>query len=593
MSAVARSALAGRLGSALPRFGTTRWAALPLAVLIGALLALPEDGILGIDRGAMTSILLVLAFTYAWHPVGGILGQLSLAHLVFWVAGSYAFILATNAGWRLAPTLLAAAAVGAALALVVVSFSSIARLDGLYLMTFGLVLVFLAAAIIGEWDWLGGDSGLSATNLTLSVDTVYTAVVLFCAALIAVNIALLTSRRGLVWLAIRDDEERVAATGWSPRAEQTKAYVGTGALCAIGGALLAASIGYISPETGLELELIVVPILAVFVGGPGTVWGPLFGVTLFEGLSTLASQSATTVESAQNATLVQYLVALVVVALLLNRERGRRGTIAADGEPATSAPTGGPSRAISPPGTGQAEGPLRVESVAKAFGGLHVLSDVTIRVEPGEIVGLVGPNGAGKSTICNIVAGVIGPDSGLVALGSRRVDGLPPYRRARLGLGRTFQTPRVFPTLNLAENVAIAGRGPLTADPAALLRELGVAAPDRNGARASLFERRMVEVARLAATRPRWVLLDEPLAGLTGDEHDVILRLVRRFADAGACVVIIEHLIPAIAPVTDRMIVLSGGRLIGDGEPRAVLRQPEVVDAYLGQPVALEREPAP
>jgi ABC-type branched-subunit amino acid transport system ATPase component len=238
--------------------------------------------------------------------------------------------------------------------------------------------------------------------------------------------------------------------------------------------------------------------------------------------------------------------------------------------------------------TREDRGPLRVEHLRKSFGGLRVLEDVSFHVDPGEILGLVGPNGAGKSTICNLIAGLIPPDEGRITFGSREIGSMAPHRRVQFGLGRTYQTPRVFPSLTLAENVAIAGSAAGTAEARRLLEGFGVVQPDKLGETATLMERRMVEIARLSALQPHWVLLDEPLAGLATEEHDLLLERVKEMAEGGTSVMIIEHLVPVIAPITDRIVVLDGGRLIADGPPEVVLRQQEVVDAYLGEPIALE-----
>ena len=573
------------------RFGLSRlWAGAALAGLLVVLLAMPPGGWFDIDRPTMTGILLVAIFTYAWHPVGGVLGDLSIAHLVCWAGGGYACILAVNGGWSTPTSLAVAVPVGAVIAGVVVAFASLARLEGLYLMGFGLVLVFLASALVGQWAWLGGEQGLTATVLPLSPDDVYYLAVAFLVALIALNIVLLTSRRGLVWLALRDDPDRVSSTGWSPRTERAIAYTLSGALCGLGGALFALNVGFVSSTSALTLSLIIVPLLAIYVGGPGTIWGPLLGVALFEGLSTIATGNSKSADTAETVALAQYLVALVIVVLTMKSKRGRRGTRktsvperAAREMAATAAPA---VAKIATPGGGKPD-PLRVDGAAKSFGGLRVIEEVSFEVQPGEIVGLVGPNGAGKSTLCNIIGGSIRPDSGQVHLGRTDVTFWAEHRRACLGLGRTFQVPRVFASLSLQENLEVSHTRVSETAAASALMALGVNQPERNSDTASLLERRMVEIGRLTTAPPRWALLDEPLAGLTADEHDVILEQVRRLAAAGACVLVVEHLIPAIAPVVDRIVVLNDGRFVADGPPGEVLRDPVVVEAYLGQPIDL------
>jgi branched-chain amino acid transport system permease protein len=557
-----------------------RRARVPLASAFGvgafavALLLAPSVGFEG-DIPLLVNILAILVFAYAWNPVGGMLGELSLAHLVFWGGGGYVLIMASNAGWPLLQTLAAAALLGAALAAALVLFAFAGKLEGLYLLVFGLVFIHFADAVAANWHAIGALEGLSAMVLPLTVDQLYYVLVGLATALILLNIVLLNSRRGLVWLAIRDDPSRVGSLGWSIKRERFIVYVGTGALCGIGGALHIASLGFVSPDAAFEIGLIVIVLLAVYVGGPGRIWGPLLGVALLEGLSTIASSGSTSTDSAQKARLLQYVVALVLVAFLMHRQRGRRPAILSGRGGGAAAERGTPA-------------PLTVEGLGKSFGGLRVLEDVSFDVGPGEILGLVGPNGAGKSTICGLIAGDIRPDRGTIRFGTERANGMAPFARTRAGLGRTYQTPKVFGGLTLAENVAIAGSALGTADASALLETFGIADPYKRGDSATLAERRIVEMVRLRALGPKWVLLDEPLAGLAAEEHERVLELVRDIAGRGTSVLLIEHLVPVIAPITDRIVVLDGGRLIASGPPEQVLRDPAVVDAYLGQPLTLE-----
>jgi ABC-type branched-subunit amino acid transport system ATPase component len=240
-----------------------------------------------------------------------------------------------------------------------------------------------------------------------------------------------------------------------------------------------------------------------------------------------------------------------------------------------------------PDGRPRDGGPLTVESLKIAFGGNQVLRDVSFELRPGEILGLVGPNGAGKSTICNLISGHLRPDSGQITLGGRDCHGIRPHERARLGLGRSYQTPRVFGSLSLAQNVLVTGSKVTRRDAVSLLEGLGIDDPDRLASTATLMERRLVEIARILAVEWKWVLLDEPMAGLTRAEHDVILGHIKALSQIGVGVVLIEHLIPVIAPVVDRMIVLDTGVLIASGQPREVLQSKAVIDAYLGEPLIL------
>lgn len=568
-------------------------------------LAVPHIGLA--DSVPILSIsLTILVFTYAWNPVAGVLGEMSLVHIASWGIGAYLMVFGTNAGWSAILILALSVVGGAAIALIFVGFATAARLDGLYIAVFSLLVVELAIALVYASDFLGRVDGKTMTSLPLEPNAVYSILVVYAAVLIFLNYLLLRSRRGVGWLAIRDDALAASSLGWSPVKERALAYAGTGGLCGIGGALGATILGLAAPGQSLDLNLAIVALLAIYIGGPGTVWGPLFGAALLQGLS-IAASGQSSAEATLWTQLAQYLVALVLVTILFDRQHGIRRALARvqsgltqhapsrisdrftrggriTVEPAVL-PEDEPLSMVAQAGTNASSG-FGVQHVRKSFGGVHVLRDVSFSVAAGEILGLVGPNGAGKSTICNIVAGTVSQDEGSVMLGGDSADGTPPHRRAQAGLGRTFQTPRVFDQLTLSQNLVVAG----ATDPRALLARFGVLDADRAAGAATLMERRMVEVARLAAQRPRWVLLDEPLAGLDTDEQQQVLDLVRALADAGAAVIIIEHLLPVIAPVIDRLIVLDGGVLIADGPPGEVVQDQRVIDAYLGQPVEL---PAP
>lgn len=556
----------------------------------------------------LIGFLVVLIFAYAWNPVAGVLGELSLGHIIAWGAGGYAMMKAINAGWGLPIAMIVALVVGAVVGLVIVGFATFAKLEGLYLFVFTLVATYFAIAVVKDWQWLGANIGIGLSEIPISIDNLYFVMLAYVVILMVANAGLLMSRRGLIWLAIKDDSDRVVSLGWSRVRQRFIGYGVTSAMASLGGGLFILSVAYAFPEGTISLGLAVVALLAIYVGGPGTLAGPLLGVLLLKGLSTVAELGGTDETTAQWALLLQYTVALIVVTVLLYIERRRRSSaIASAGQPAVDEAAqeeslgearGGslvnlaeisakfPSR---PASSERSE--LSVSHLAKSFGGLRVLNDVSFSVSAGEVLGLVGPNGAGKSTICNIIAGDIRPDSGNVELSGKDAARLSIAKRTLMGLGRTYQVPRVFPSLTLSENVVIAN-GEITPRQAQeLLSSLGVQNPQRQGEHASLLERRMVEMARLIATKPVWVLLDEPLAGLTLDEHDLIRHTVSEMARQGSCVLIIEHLIPAILPVTDRMVVLDGGVLIADGPPKDVLKQESVVTAYLGSTKVLSLEP--
>ncbi|MCC6472544.1 MAG: ABC transporter ATP-binding protein [Burkholderiales bacterium] len=241
-------------------------------------------------------------------------------------------------------------------------------------------------------------------------------------------------------------------------------------------------------------------------------------------------------------------------------------------------------------GAGVAAPPLELQSVHKAFGALKVLEGIDLTLAPGELLGVLGPNGAGKTTLFNLIGGEERPDSGTVRLMGRRVDELPPHRRCRMGLARTYQIPRPFSNLSVFENVLVAGsfgagRNESHAHPscqrALALTGLAGAANQRAGA-LRLLDRKRLELARALAAEPKLLLLDEIAGGLTEHEAAALVELIRGVRATGVTIVWIEHVVHALLAAADRLVVLAGGRLIAQGAPQAVIRDPEVQRVYMG-----------
>jgi branched-chain amino acid transport system ATP-binding protein len=241
---------------------------------------------------------------------------------------------------------------------------------------------------------------------------------------------------------------------------------------------------------------------------------------------------------------------------------------------------------------------LQVDKVIKRFGGLQALTDVTFDLPEGQILGLIGPNGAGKTTLFNAINGVYPPESGRVIFRGKDITGLPPYEVARSGVARTHQVVRPLNELTVLENVMVGacfGREGHSRASAArvadgVMERVGLTA--RAGQLASslnVAQKKRLELARALAAHPYLLLLDEVLAGLNPTEIEAILDTIRRIRDEGVTILMIEHVMQAVMSVSDRLIVLDYGMQIAEGTPQEVANDPQVIEAYLGDPKLAER----
>jgi branched-chain amino acid transport system ATP-binding protein len=233
---------------------------------------------------------------------------------------------------------------------------------------------------------------------------------------------------------------------------------------------------------------------------------------------------------------------------------------------------------------------LQVKQVSKHFGGFTALSEVSIDIAPGERFGLIGPNGSGKTTLINCISGLLRNEGGTIEFEKRDITGLAPYQRTRLGIARSFQVPRPFHSMSVLENLLV---------PSAYVTHLKDAEGEARGmeiltsigladkaqvlaSQLSQVELRKLELARAMAAKPRLLISDEAMAGLEGNEVDEVLGILFKLNESGITIIMIEHIMQAVMRFSQRVVCLDAGRIICEGTPASIVKNPDVQKAYLG-----------
>jgi ABC-type branched-subunit amino acid transport system ATPase component/ABC-type branched-subunit amino acid transport system permease subunit len=589
------------------------------------------------------SVFRMLTLTYlaavsviGMNLVFGLAGQPTLGPAATYAVGAYVSgLLAAKAGWdpwlSIPVGILAATVVG-----VIIGVPAL-RVGGFYL---AMVTAFASQAvpatvnifhsITGGDDGLVGIPGIHVGSQDLDLFGRYRLgiIALAVTALLAAGIA--RSAWGRWFRTLTVSEVGTSALGVSVYQAKVIAFLLSAIFGGLAGALYAHFQLVISPAA-FSFDLSLILFASCVIGGLGTLWGPILGtVFFFLGPHYLLPQQW----GAAWAQVIYGVVLMLVVILIpdglapLVRSLGKRMPYLPFreqlGDPKQSSARTAANRALNKLPSllhrataareaGTTTAVLEAKGVSKRFGGVRALKNATVEVVAGQITALIGPNGSGKTTLLNACCGYIAPDEGAITILGRDVSKDPAYKRARLGMARTFQQPILFPSLNGTQGVMVgyADRRPspwsaLLYLPQSLRHERAAAARAeailcalgvehlilKKGQAMSLAESRILDLARALALDPLVLILDEPAAGLDADEVKVLAAMIRAARDAGVGVLLVEHDVAFVLDLADRITVLDQGAVIADGKPAAVKNDPKVAAAYFGTVASDAEEPA-
>ncbi len=533
-----------------------------------------------------TDILTAIVLAYGWNLISGFTGYLSFGQVSFFGLGAYAtalLVMHAHVPWYFAACL--GGLVGALVALALGPI--MLRLRGILFALGMLGLARILEVVFNNWHFAGASVGLSLPA-ELTPVAVYVGMGLLALLGFCLSVFFVRSGFGLDVMSLNEDEEAVSALGVPTTRVKVIAFMLSAILPAIAGGLVAWNRSYIDPTSAFDPTVDLQTVVAVMFGGIGTLWGPFLGAAV------LMIAGEEFLVHFPNLELALY--GIVVIATVLAFPGGlvgfanrfgwlKRPIVLAPKVPAAGAPPPRPP----PPDDAPV---LEVRGLTVRFGGLTALDNVSLSVRSGETLCIIGANGAGKTTLFNTITGVIRPTRGEILYFGADVTRLPTFRRAQRGMARSFQIPRLLPSLTVWENVVLAARhgrqsGRAVEHTAWVLHVMGLAAMWRDPAsRLTPGYQRQLEFARVLALDPSLVLLDEVMAGMTREEQEMMRTVIRRLPEFGvAAVACVEHVIAAVADLCQRMVVLDFGRKIAEDTPEAVLKDPAVVRAYLGEPL--------
>jgi branched-chain amino acid transport system permease protein len=537
-----------------------------------------------------------IALATSWAIFSGFAGYLSFGHGAFFGIGMYttAVLVARHEVpflWTLAVAGLLAALLALAIGAVVFR---VRRLRGELFALLTLAVTFIIATIVLNTRIDGGQgiflSGVSFPRVyRSSASTIYFFAVVLAFGSLMTAWAIQYSRFGRALFAISDDEDVAELIGIPTFAFKLLAFAISASLAGVAGGVHAVFVTYVTAGETFSITVPLFVVLMAVLGGARHWLGPAIGATIITALSYVFV-------GGEMALAGRALTGFILIAAILYLPHGVVSFVHhhAKGAPvARELPQ--PARTAAEPAAPRpqvADALLVCVNVHLSFHGVRALDGVEVELRRGEILGLIGPNGSGKSTLVNVISGYYRPDLGRILFEGKDFGDINAHQIARAGVARTYQIPRPFQHLSVMENVTLAAMyGASRLAKEAARREAAywidfVGLRDRSSAlprQLNLHQRKFLELARALAPRPKLVLLDEVLAGLTTAEIDHAIALIRKIRGQGTTVLFIEHNMRTVLELTERLFVLNYGKVIAHGSPRDVMRQPEVVAAYLGK----------
>jgi ABC-type branched-subunit amino acid transport system ATPase component/ABC-type branched-subunit amino acid transport system permease subunit len=552
-----------------------------------------------------------------WNLISGFAGYVSLGQSVFLGIGAYTtalFSLRVFEGaspfWFAPVSAVVAGIFAAAVG------SVLMRTRGHSFVILTIAFLFVMQLVTLNWSQLtNGNHGLTLPIPRWDRAYQYWPFYYALLALMLVSVAtawwIRRTKFGMGLVAIREDEDKAGSVGVNTPVYKVLAYVGSAVWIGAAGGIYAYYLTFIDPRGMFDIVVSVQVVLAVLLGGRGTIWGPVLGAFILEPLNETTNNRF----EGGNERLIFFGSLLALVVLLMprgiipsirelftrRRESKRAALVGArlERRPLRVLERAGEEGAAA---AGAAGPLLEVRELEKRFGGVRAVDDVSLTVGAGTITALIGPNGSGKTTLFNLIDGTMSPDRGQVWFDGRRVDRLPPYRRAHLGIGRTFQITRLFREMTVLENVvaplrsfswrrlgADAVSGPEAERAHELLEFVGMHrfAEQRAGA-LSYGQQKLVELAQVLMLDPKLILLDEPAGGINPVLVEQMAEMIRELNRQGTAFLVVEHNMPLVLGLCEPVCVLARGRLICEGTPERVQADPAVLDAYLGEDFAVE-----